>query len=516
MKMLKENSDWCEYYEYLTEYDERWVLSNITNGSNLWTPLIKPSMYQQALNEFMKFGKFVKFPTQYIYQWIGILMKNTSIIRAITELAGHSYGYPCDAIKDVFFENDDEKWEEYKRSLIPKGNFSPDFGWMESDEEETEVTDEQAACQYMEDNNIYDEMSLPDGSDGWSDYGLYPLEEILVQYKEGMSPEEVIVLINKALDVSHPRGDLASAFIEGGSSTLSSISNGGYINESIKAYHGSPCSDIVTGKFKKGKHGYLGPGIYFSEDQYYAKRYAKKYGRGTLYTAEIRLNNPLVLTGENPTKDFLTAVYRTESVYLRRERKQSNSCYIIEPKDIKKFLSMGYDGVIWDFAGNKEYVVYDNTNIKIIEKEEVLEEGKMVAKKENYYKEYTKYLKPMFELIKSKFRINAPYPKVVFHTKKQKCEPILIRTGYFDPNTKKIHLFLCDNNGERAVKDVARSFCHECCHYIQDIKGDISKSGYSGDKITEDNKLVKLEAEAYLKGNMYFREFTEILQKNGY
>ena len=367
MKLLTENSDWHKYYDYLEDYDAYTVLQMLIHDDNLWTPLINPSMYQQALNEFTKFGSFQKFPTKYIYQWMGIIMKNTAIIRAITELAGHDMGFPTDAVVDVCFEGDYEKWDEYKRSLQHKGTFSPDFGWMENDEEdeeENEVDDYEAASQYLEDNDLYSRMTLPDGSDAWSDYGISPLEEIILKYNDNLPPEDVIVLINKALDVTHQRGDLASAFIEGGSSTLSSISNGGYINES---------------------------------------------------------------------------------------------------KSEKK--NMGED-----------------------------------------LKKYIEHLKPMFELIKSKFNIEVPYPKVVFNLEKQDCEPILIKTGYFDPNTNKIHIFLCDNVGFRSVKDVARSFCHECIHYFQQFNGTIEKSGYKGDKITEDNNLIRLELEAYAKGNLYFRE----------
>lgn len=279
-----------------------------------------------------------------------------------------------------------------------------------------------------------------------------------------------------------------------------------YVNESIKAYHGSPCGDIVTGKFKRGKHGYLGPGIYFSEDQYYAKHYAKKYGMGTLYTAEIRLNNPLVLTDENPTKDFLTAVYGTESVYLRRERKQSNSCYIIEPKDIKKFLSMGYDGVIWDFAGNKEYVLYDNSNITIINKEEVLRESiedNMDKDVKQIAQELRPYMKSLFDYMSKHGHTTKKSPKIILDNTKQ--EGVFVQTGYFDPNLKGIRLFV---NG-RGYKDILRTLAHELIHRKQDEDGVIEKSGYSGDKITEDKCLVRLEAEAYLKGNLAFRSWTE-------
>ena len=231
MKLLTENSDWHKYYDYLEEYDECTVLRMLANGENLWVPLIQPAMYQQALNEFTKFGKLEKFPTKYVYQWFGIIMKNTAIIRAITSLAGHDMGFPTD---DAFF-NSREEFDEYKKSLVHKGSFSPDFGWIGQEEDDfdegQEVDDDEAAGQYLEDNGYYDKMTLPDGSSAWSDYGIRPLEEIIFQYSDSLEPEKVLVLINKALDVTHQRGDLASAFIEGGWNTLSTISNKGYVNE---------------------------------------------------------------------------------------------------------------------------------------------------------------------------------------------------------------------------------------------------------------------------------------------
>ena len=344
---LNENSEWHEYYDYLSDYDEYNVLRMLANGKNLWAPLIKPAMYQQALDEFTKFGKLEKFPAKYIYQWMGIIMKNTAIIRAIMSIAGHDIGYPTEQIKDAFF-NSEEEWEEYKSGLEKKGNFSPDFGWMErEDEDETEeIDDDDAACQYLEDNGYFDMMRLPDGSQAWSDYGIMPLEQIILQYNENMPPEQVLVLINKALDVTHQRGDLASAFIE-----------------------------------------------------------QLKYGQ------------------------------------------------------------------------------------------------------------YTKHLKPLFDLIRKEEGMpNAPYPKVVLHTKVQSDkDPIMIKTGYFDPTTNKVHVYICDEKGYRSVRDLYASYLHECIHYIQQLRGDIAKSGYSGEKITEDDKLIKLEEEAYLKSGLYLRKYREML-----
>ena len=225
---LNENVAYSEYDTYLERYDEAAVLQMVISGKNLWTPLIQPSMYQQALNEFTKFGRLEKFPIKYIYQWIGIILKNTAIISSITSISGHVTGYPVEVMINAFF-NTPEEFEQYKSGLEHKGTFSTEFGWMEDDK--TEVDDEEAICQYFDDNGIFWLMTLPDGSNGWTDFGLRPLEEIVEKYNDSLSPEQILVIINRALDVTHEHGDLASAFIEGGAETLSQISNRGYLTE---------------------------------------------------------------------------------------------------------------------------------------------------------------------------------------------------------------------------------------------------------------------------------------------
>ncbi len=77
---------------------------------------------------------------------------------------------------------------------------------------------------FLNDIGLYDWMVMPDGSDAWSDYGLEPLMEIINEYNSDLSPEKVIVIVNKALDVYHQRGDMASIFVEGGTKALSQIS----------------------------------------------------------------------------------------------------------------------------------------------------------------------------------------------------------------------------------------------------------------------------------------------------
>ncbi len=202
--ILKENNQGHPYWDYISDYNPYYVFNAFLNKKNIWSPLINPSIYQKALNEFVKYGKFINFPTKYIYQWMGIIMKNTALLRSCTEIAGHSQWFPEDDFVDVFFEGDYDKWNDYKNEIG-----EDTYG---------------AAWEILDNNGYGDWAMLPDGSDAISDFGIEPIEKLINEYNENLPPEQVIVIINKILDVVHCRGDLASMFIVGGRQTLSQIS----------------------------------------------------------------------------------------------------------------------------------------------------------------------------------------------------------------------------------------------------------------------------------------------------
>lgn len=217
--LIREN-DYHEYYDKLSEYDESYVFDEfLTNpkGKEDWSPLINPSMYAKALEEFTKFGKLEKFPTKYIYQWMGIIMKNTAILRANTAIAGHDQWYPTDAFDDFVISYCGE-------DNVVEYNSYEDFTIRKEDGEEVHYDN---PYDFLYDCGMIDYwMVLPDGSDAWSDYGLQPIEKLISEYNENLPPEQVLVLVNKILDVYHCRGDLASAFVQGGSKALTQVSNG--------------------------------------------------------------------------------------------------------------------------------------------------------------------------------------------------------------------------------------------------------------------------------------------------
>lgn len=134
--------------------------------------------------------------------------------------------------------------------------------------------------------------------------------------------------------------------------------------EPLVVYHGTPKFDRFS-IFKKGSGGYLGPAIYFTNLKTYAQKYENKWGEGgNLYDVFLSLRNPLVVKSINPAKEILKTIYGKDSVYDRRSQKQSYDTKILSSADIKKLQSKGYDGVIWEYGGSKEYAVYDSSKIK--------------------------------------------------------------------------------------------------------------------------------------------------------
>ena len=137
----------------------------------------------------------------------------------------------------------------------------------------------------------------------------------------------------------------------------------------LVVYHGSPSYDRFY-KFRKGKSGYLGPGIYLTNRMEYAKGYAEKQGPGgQMYELYAKIENPLYVKSlSEPAKEILHAAYgsRADSVYKKRQESNSFEVYWVSSADIKKLQAAGYDGIIWgnEKSSNKEYVVFDPTQIK--------------------------------------------------------------------------------------------------------------------------------------------------------
>lgn len=85
-------------------------------------------------------------------------------------------------------------------------------------------------------------------------------------------------------------------------------------------------------------------------------------------------------------------------------------------------------------------------------------------------------------------------------------ESIFGKTAYYDPGQRSITLFITG----RHPKDVLRSLSHELVHHTQNCRGDFDQIGEMGEGYAQKNPhLRKMEEEAYLVGNMVFRDFED-------
>ena len=131
-------------------------------------------------------------------------------------------------------------------------------------------------------------------------------------------------------------------------------------------YHGTTAFGYIT-KFKRGKKGWLGPGIYLTSKRADAQRYADAMGEGDgrLYELYANITKPLVVTDGNPVPGILKAAYGRDSVYKSRSEKQANDPSIVTQADINKLRAKGYDGIVWDYGGSKEVSVFSPEQVKL-------------------------------------------------------------------------------------------------------------------------------------------------------
>jgi hypothetical protein len=122
-----------------------------------------------------------------------------------------------------------------------------------------------------------------------------------------------------------------------------------------------------------------------------------------------------------------------------------------------------------------------------------------------------KHIASFFPFAQKQLGFKRP-PKLFFVNDKQNAGETLGKTAYYEPQTETIKIYVTD----RHPKDVLRSFSHELVHHAQNCRGD-----FDNDTVTEegyaqnDPHLREMEREAYEKGNMIFRDYTDSLANNG-
>jgi hypothetical protein len=148
------------------------------------------SMLKRQWEEYMKWGKVLPRYEKTIEAIERTITENILKVTVNTELAGHEQNSPI------------EEWMEF-------------FDGMQQEEKEK-------MAKYMDD--YFGDWILENGQWRISDYGLKPLHKLLAQLRKEFDPSKKLPILDRILNVVHQRSDIASWFVEGGSSALSQLS----------------------------------------------------------------------------------------------------------------------------------------------------------------------------------------------------------------------------------------------------------------------------------------------------
>ena len=97
-------------------------------------------------------------------------------------------------------------------------------------------------------------------------------------------------------------------------------------------------------------------------------------------------------------------------------------------------------------------------------------------------------------------------PTLFLNSDSDNATNLLGKTAYYDPQEREIHIYTTD----RHPKDIMRSISHELVHHKQNDEGNLQGDHYSGEGYAQkDPHMRKMEEEAYLQGNMCFRDWED-------
>lgn len=120
--------------------------------------------------------------------------------------------------------------------------------------------------------------------------------------------------------------------------------------------------------------------------------------------------------------------------------------------------------------------------------------------------DYTPYMASILEYMIDEGMNILPLPEVKIKRDLVESADFFGKTAYYDPNKREVVLYV----EGRHPKDVMRSFTHEMIHHKQNVEGRLGKIGTTN--TNEDDHLLEIEKEAYLEGNITFRNWEDSIK----
>ena len=99
---------------------------------------------------------------------------------------------------------------------------------------------------------------------------------------------------------------------------------------------------------------------------------------------------------------------------------------------------------------------------------------------------------------------------IEFHSDPRNASKMLGKTAYYNPAQFKVVVY----TDGRHPKDILRSLSHELVHHAQNCRGEFDKGMEVGEGYAQKDKhLREMEKEAYLEGNMIFRDLEDSIKE---
>jgi hypothetical protein len=131
--------------------------------------------------------------------------------------------------------------------------------------------------------------------------------------------------------------------------------------------------------------------------------------------------------------------------------------------------------------------------------------------KKQIYSKYQKYFDSLLKHLKEELKLTRAV-KINLLDDEKNSKKVLGKTGSYINHKEEVVVYTTD----RHIKDIMRSLSHELVHHRQNIRGEFSnheptKHGYA----QSDKHLRNMEKEAYLKGNILFRDWEDNYKYRG-
>lgn len=125
------------------------------------------------------------------------------------------------------------------------------------------------------------------------------------------------------------------------------------------------------------------------------------------------------------------------------------------------------------------------------------------------YQQFRPILSSFLNYAAKRMGFNKP-PSLFFMSDSENAQMPLGKTAHYDPNNMEVTVY----TDKRHPKDILRSLSHELVHHKQNCNGQFDEMGEMGEGYAQNNKhLRSMEEEAYLEGNMCFRDWEDTHKK---